>query len=775
MLAATSLRAQTSPQAQPVFRTGTTVVEVSAVVVDKAGNALRDLSASDFEILEDGEPRPLVAFRPLASGITPPARMPPHVPEARREVLATNAVIADAPVFVLLLDDLNTSPYNTHRAIRAGTGLLGAIPADALVGVIFTSGVNGTTLTLRAPGPEHAQRVQAFRGQLLLAGPPPRTDGPQTIPSAVAAPCGVGSAVLNSQDCADPRRAARRARTVEAIARTLRLAGARRKVIFWVTEDMGVSPLDPEGSRRAQRDALRAAVNADVAIYPVNPIELSAGVFIEDTDEQPGDDRPDRRAGNSLQIGSGARIPLATDDLVAVTLGQLARDTGGRWIRNTNDLEKVLAGIVTQNTTSYLLSYESSRAHVSGSHQIDVRVRRAGARVFARRGYAVADAPGATSMAGGSQRSAAAILRDLLHAAVPQGRIVMRLQVTPRPADARQGRAVATVHVDAGTSDGRGVELALATFDDRGRPSNQQGIRFAHPASRGVWEASLELPLARGRHQVRVAAVTDDGRGTGLVMEAVEIAGPGRELWLGAPILLGGDGGTRQPTLTRTIDAGQPLAVQADVGGRPVADGRVTVAVTLLDASGTVVREAPAVLEAGGSIEHMRAIATMPTEGLAAGPCALVIEARARGDSNIVRRAIPIELAPIGPPSRITALDPVPVVHGPITAHDEAAQMVIRSRDEWDAFWKALPTRQPLPAIDFERVLLVAIVVDTGDEAYEEPRIDSARVEDGTLVVRWRTATAERPSSLAPGTRLRPFVVAGVIGFRGAVRFAKIQ
>src|SRR5690606_11144368 len=133
------------------------------------------------------------------------------------ESLATNAGLADAPAFVLVLDELNTSPFDAHRAIRAGLGLLGAIPEDALVAVVTTSGIGGQLLTLTPPGPEHAERVRAFRGRVILAGPKDRSRI-QTMSSSVDAPCGVGSGVLHSQDCADPTRAARRAQVIHVVA-----------------------------------------------------------------------------------------------------------------------------------------------------------------------------------------------------------------------------------------------------------------------------------------------------------------------------------------------------------------------------------------------------------------------------------------------------------------------------------------------------------------------------------------------------------------------------
>jgi hypothetical protein len=51
---ASLLRGQTVEGQQPTFRAEVSVVELSAVVVDEAGHAVFDLTAGDFEIVEDG-------------------------------------------------------------------------------------------------------------------------------------------------------------------------------------------------------------------------------------------------------------------------------------------------------------------------------------------------------------------------------------------------------------------------------------------------------------------------------------------------------------------------------------------------------------------------------------------------------------------------------------------------------------------------------------------------------------------------------------------------
>lgn len=340
---------------------------MSAVVTDRVGEPVTGLEAADFEIFEDGEPRPLVSFRFLhtdASAATPAI----HVPGAHVETVRTSTVAADAPIFVLLLDDLNVALKRSHRVIRGAKGLLAQIPPQALLGVLSTSGIDGAALTLTAPGPEHVARVEAFRGRMIEQAVQ-RQAFIQTPSSRVGTPCGVGSHAANSSSCADPTRAVRRLETLRNVADLLSTAGSRRKVLFWVTEDMGATVIDPTEGRRAQFEAFRTVLSADVAVYPVHPDELPFA--------------PEPDPGGVLRLGGNA-VSITTDELAGVTLDQMARESGGRWIVDINDHEVELAQVVKQNSTAYMLAYESTRTREPGRHRIQVRVRRPGVRVYAR-------------------------------------------------------------------------------------------------------------------------------------------------------------------------------------------------------------------------------------------------------------------------------------------------------------------------------------------------------------------------------------------------------
>jgi hypothetical protein len=59
------LAAQQPSDPQPTFRTGVDVVQVDVSVLDKDRHPIQGLTNADFTVLEDGKPRPIVAFVPV--------------------------------------------------------------------------------------------------------------------------------------------------------------------------------------------------------------------------------------------------------------------------------------------------------------------------------------------------------------------------------------------------------------------------------------------------------------------------------------------------------------------------------------------------------------------------------------------------------------------------------------------------------------------------------------------------------------------------------------
>lgn len=743
------------PAAQPTFRAEVNLVEVVAVVTGEDNRSLGDLAASDFEVLEDGSVRTLVSVRTLAaeSRETAVAGKSPAASPAYVERLPTSTASADAPAFVLLLDDLDTSRRDAHRVIRAAERAFASLPPTALVSIVTTSGLGGSLLTLEPPGPRHLAQIRAFRGQLLVRALTP--GGGMATPSLVP----VGGDCMtpeSSLDCQDPTRAARRASAVAAAAEILGRSGTRRKVLLWVTQTMGVSTNDAEGSRAAQRRALASALNNDVAVYVLDPRENTGGA--EDADS--------KRTGGVLNVG-GTTMNLDVDDMAAVPLTQLTRETGGRYITMANNLGDFMGRIIEQSSTAYLLVYESPVSRTPGRHRIDVRVKRPGARVSARRAYIVeAPASGASTSATAPDDS---LLRRTLLGSAPQGKLRLTVQAAPRFANGKTGSVSVTVQV--GDGDERlasPVDVVLATFDDEGRATNQHPVRLDPPPAGQPLEFTTELPLARGRHQLRVAAVTSDATKTGLVITPVEVIEPGRQLMMAPPIVLQRVGKQVTPTAARRFVAGAPLAIQAEIAGRPVQEGKVVVRISLADSAGAVVRTADGALDAGGSPDRRRATGLIDTTGLGHGAYLLTVEAVPPKAADAVRHAIPIRLD--AATSTATAPRHSIVAHGPSSRHAAAGTFVIRTEEEWRAFWSHLPTRQAAPPIDFSRATLFAVVGGGSDAPAGRPVVLSVNDDGGQTVVVWRTDPNVSPTDVKPFT-----VVAMPRTIEGPVRFERQQ
>jgi len=493
-------------------------------------------------------------------------------------------------------------------------------------------------------------------------------------------------------------------------------------------------------------------------------------------------------ADTVFQGRGGSAMTLNTDDMVAVPLTQLTRETGGRWIQNANNVEKLAAEIVTQNLSSYVLAYESRASKVEGKHKLEVRVKRRGAKVSARRALVGLPDAAPTAPPPSSADVATARLREVIQGGAPFGSLGLKVHVAPQFADSGPARALVTVRVDADTAvDAATIDLLVLAADDAGKVGSVERFMMSRPTSDDAWEGSITLTLEPGPYQLRIAASTPDGTRTGLLLHPIDMRRPAGDLLLGVPTLLGEDADGVRPTLARTFPVGHPLAFQVEVAGDAVRNGTATVRARLLDETGATVAEQDAVTEPSGSPSQLRATGLLHTDRVPPGAYTVVVEARQAvgragdgpgGQSGNRSRthAIPVTLTPasagtagtasVAPPRTLT---PLTVAHGPYTRHDVRGPQVIRSEQAWTAFWRTLPTRQAAPDIDFSRVTLLALVAE--DDVPQSPRITRVTTEPGGLLVEWTTTPLAE--TVTPGNPVRPFVVVGLTNAEGRVRFQR--
>jgi VWFA-related protein len=392
------------------------------------GKPVLDLRAEDFEVLEDGAPQRVESFEHVV--VQPAGPQDTRVePGSQRQMLQAAANPRNR-VFVIFLDTPNVSVEGAHHIneplIRLIDRVLGP---DDLVGVM-TPAMSATQLVLGrktqvieeslrrnwAWGTRHTMQFDE-REQLYSDCYPPLTG----MVSPLAA-----EMILRKRERA----------TLEALQDLVRyLHGVReeRKAILTVTEGWlrhgeskqmmtlrqdpitgrtepvpGVDPIgvgptgqpvrndprqniggmsrtecDTERMRLAMmdnqrffRDLLDDANRANASFYPIDP----RGLVAFDTPIMP-------MFGPSLTlVGDRASLKARQD-----AMHELAINTDGMAVMDSNDLDKGLRRISDDLTSYYLLGYYSTNTKLDGRfRQIRVRVKQPGVQVRARRGYRAA-------------------------------------------------------------------------------------------------------------------------------------------------------------------------------------------------------------------------------------------------------------------------------------------------------------------------------------------------------------------------------------------------
>jgi VWFA-related protein len=153
------------------------------------------------------------------------------------------------------------------------------------------------------------------------------------------------------------------------------------------TDRQALATLD---DRQAFQGVIDAANRANVSFYPLDSRSLSA------TTTAGGASAPqDPLLGAGALVGGGGALAPRNSELRTRTepLRTLASETDGFAVLDPGDLDPGLKRAVDDLTSYYLLGYASSNAKLDGTaRSISVRVKRPGVDVRARRGYRAANA-----------------------------------------------------------------------------------------------------------------------------------------------------------------------------------------------------------------------------------------------------------------------------------------------------------------------------------------------------------------------------------------------
>ena len=362
-------------QEDAVIRITVGLVQVDAVVTDKAGSAVTDLSADDFIILQDGEEQPITGFSFVETETIAPRRAPFQDREApaREEVRRTIAIVADD--LSMSLFSVNDLRKELRTWVDTGLG-----PGD-LAALVRTSAGGGR---LNSFTTDKRQLHRALDELFWRPGWSGALAGPGVSALGVAIRAGIPVTNVREVDAPDDYEARRSlAGSLGALQHTIRGMRALpgRKAVLFFSESAflfqpsptGRGPRPDDSRVRLYRMLVDEANRAGVVIYGVDPRGVAGGAELTDT----GASWAVRRRGQRTGLGT-------TQDGMQF----LARQTGGLFLDNSNNLGGLIEQAARDLRGYYLLGYAPhSETFDREFHRIEVRLKNKDLVIRSRRGF----------------------------------------------------------------------------------------------------------------------------------------------------------------------------------------------------------------------------------------------------------------------------------------------------------------------------------------------------------------------------------------------------
>lgn len=448
----------------PVLRVNARLVMVN-VVVTQEGRPVSGLQRSDFEIFENGRRQTIRYFTPhFLDG----ARRETAAPLSLPANTYTNLPIAGVSdsVTVLLLDTLNTAPRDVLDMRRATVKYLESEPPGQRIAVFelgeglrMLQGFTTDTRSLAAS----LKKAKAVLPASMLPSSARKAQEAENLAWMRAAhlPPSEIARVNNWMGRADANQTAMRVRlTLSAMQELSRyLAGIPgRKNVVWFS---GSFPLEvfsvvdhasTSGSKASidahvepiqifQRELKKTAnmlASAQVAVYPVNarglqaPGSYSAESSLTGTgpaDYAPGPEALARGGPEGGTLGSGMQISPMDTAAEHDTMEVLARQTGGRAVYESNDLQCAMADALSDGSNFYTLAYVPTNTKYNGElRHIRIRLTAGrGYKLFYRRSYYADAAMAARNGAAAGSRDA--FLDAMRRGVPPSSQIIFKVRL----------------------------------------------------------------------------------------------------------------------------------------------------------------------------------------------------------------------------------------------------------------------------------------------------------------------------------------------------------
>jgi VWFA-related protein len=668
-------------QPRPIFRTEANFVRVDAFVT-RDGVPVGDLTAADFDLLEDNVPQTIETFEHVVVRPAGPQETRAD-PDSQRQ---GNELAADPRrrVFVVFLDDYHVSVHGSHAMRKPLIALLDRVVGqDDLIGVM-TPAMSAAGLTL-------GRKTQVLEGGLTdnwIWGRRFRiTDkDPKEYEYEICYAQFAGGEQI-AREMIARRRERLTLDALQDLVRHLRGLRDERKAIIAVSEGWitwrphpnlarpltpnapnaqpivpgqpeifigpggklraGADPREPSASlygcdadrqhlasldnEQHFRDILDDANRANASFYPVDPRGLP--VF----DSPIGPDPPP-------DVITDARILRERLE----SLQTLAAATDGMAVMNSNDVDRGLKRMAADLTSYYLLGYYSTNPKLDGGFRsIKVRLKRPGLQVRARRGYraATAEEVAAARLAAVPSPAAAAASATTGALTAALGRLSALRVDAPFQLHAVAARAGSGMRVWIAGE----LNAAAARTPEWVRGADASLLVNVRDGAGGSSRAAIEpnarsflvsVPIRDGGEvhvQARVTPRTGDGRPIG---QAVDIGAPAageRAFAAAAPLLWrvsGGPAAPPRPAATFTFSRTERVRLEL-----PLTPGSKGTGGRVLDRTGQPL-DVPVTLSERRDAEDVWAVAEVNLAPLTAGDYAIEVAGERAGARETLITAI---------------------------------------------------------------------------------------------------------------------------------------
>lgn len=552
-----------SQQTDDVVRTNTELVQSAVTVLDKSGRFVEGLSREQFEVVIDGKVRPLSFFDRIAAGSARERQvlLNPSSPDNKTAATSTKTILGRTIIFFiddnhLSLDSLNrtrkmlrhfleSEMSSTDRvAIASASGQIGFLEQFTTNKEVLNAAVDkltprpyvnegygvGTTkmseyMALAIDSSRDDKVFTFFVEECIKSsgsknrrpGSPTRVAcETQVKNSARALLTQAGQITMNTYN------------SLESLMKTsARTPG--RKLAYFVSDGF-LFDVGPRGA--AVRDKLENVIDtarrSGVVVYSIHARGLVNSNFADPDNSKPMD--PNGR----LDLASVGEIQSTQDALNA-----LARDTGGRALRNMNYFERWVTATLDETSNYYLLAWRPESDFEKAKKFRNVKISvigRPDLTVRAPSGYV--QKTESETIAVNAQTTTAktpdAQIRDALADYLPAEGLQLQLSLTYLSTPTNGLVVASSIHIgQAGISygddnSGATVRLAGVVLNDKGKIassfSNQLTVKppRTDSADGGVF-FTQHSPLVPGIYQIRIAARDEKSARVGSAMQWIVV------------------------------------------------------------------------------------------------------------------------------------------------------------------------------------------------------------------------------------------------------------